>query len=157
MNSVASSIATPLLSPQSWRPSPPPTRLRFGSAFASKRVGRRRRPPRFAARLQALQLAEPFRGSKCGGGGEEAALVPEEASESLGRVIQCAVKPLACTVFFIAVGFAPFRRVQAPAAAAAAAAELNLERVEEGSEAKGHEFSKRLLEKVSVVLRCMDG
>lgn len=67
---------------------------------------------------------------------------------------------MACAVFFIAVGFAPFRRVQAPAnAASAVAAELNLEKIEEGSEVRGHEYSnctKRLLEKVAVVLRCMD-
>ncbi|XP_030511571.1 probable inactive ATP-dependent zinc metalloprotease FTSHI 5, chloroplastic [Rhodamnia argentea] len=152
------SVTTPFLSPQTWQTSPSPTGFRFSSAFpnrrrlASKPVRKRWRPRKCAARLQAFRLVEPLRSSKCCG--EETARVPE-ASETLGRVIQRVVKPLACAVFFIAVGFAPFRRVQAPAAAAV----LNLEKMEEGSEVKGHEYSnctKRLLEKVAVVLRCMD-
>ncbi|XP_056168151.1 probable inactive ATP-dependent zinc metalloprotease FTSHI 5, chloroplastic isoform X1 [Syzygium oleosum] len=165
-SSVTSSVATPfLLSHQSWRASPSPARFRFGPALSSRRLlaskpphGKRWRLPKLAARPRAFRVVEPSRGSKCFGEEAAAARVPE-ASESSGRVIQCVVKPLACTVFFIAVGFAPFRRVQAPAAAAVAATELNLEKIEEGSEVKGHEYSnctKRLLEKVSVVLRCMD-
>ncbi|KAI6692784.1 hypothetical protein NL676_020494 [Syzygium grande] len=139
-SSVTSSIATPfLLSHQSWQASasPSPARFRFGPALSSRRLlalkpplRKRWRPPNLAARPQAFRVVEPSRGSKCCGEEAAAARVPED-SESSGRVTQCVVKPLACAVFFIAVGFAPFRRVQAPAAAAAAVAatELNLEKI----------------------------
>ncbi|KAI6692763.1 hypothetical protein NL676_020473 [Syzygium grande] len=134
------------------RPLEPPAARFEAAAREAVEAAEARRPP------AGVLVVEPPRGSKCCGEEAAAARAPED-SESSGRVIQCVVKPLACAVFFIAVGFAPFHRVRAPAAAAVVATELNLEKLDKGSEVKGHEYSnctKRLLEKVSVVLRCMD-
>lgn len=63
-------------------------------------------------------------------------------------------------LFCIAVNFSPIQRIQAPAIAAPVATELKLNEREEAylSASKGHEYTsctRRLLETVSAVLRCM--
>ncbi|KAK4799841.1 hypothetical protein SAY86_025206 [Trapa natans] len=84
-----------------------------------------------------------------------------ETSTSSTSFIQQFHKPIACVLFCIALNFTPIRRIQAPAIAAPVATELKLNERVDGhlSDSKEHGSSsstRRLLETVSAVLRCME-
>ncbi|OWM67334.1 hypothetical protein CDL15_Pgr000786 [Punica granatum] len=127
--------------------------------FSPKCPKRLARRVKFTCLSRTLCSLDRNGSSECSGDGRKPVL---ESHKSSTPTLQQLGKPIACALFCIAVSFSPIRRIQAPAIAAPVATELNLnEAVEEFSSAsKGHEYTnrtKRLLETVSGVLRCIEG